>query len=92
MVYNTVMPKEEKERTISVYARCWYSRIARYLGMTPRMFSNLISGRADGNPDRKERRCGKHSKCRIRRNAPGMYYADMRPKRRDGRPMVGRLK
>ncbi len=72
--------------------------LSRYLGMTPRMFSNLLSGRADGVPVPEWNRAAVAVNEAYKMQnpaeelAPGMYFADLRPKRRDGRPIAGRLK
>lgn len=110
MVYNTFMAKEEKQvepftTSASVTARYLAANtglshrlLSRYLGMTPRMFSNLLSGRADGVPvpEWNEAAVAVNEAYKMQNPAeelaPGMYYADLRPKRRDGRPIAGRLK
>ena len=110
MVYNTIVAKEEKEiepftNSASVTARYLAANtglshrcLARYLAMTPRMFSNLVSGRADGSPipEWNEAAVAVNEAYKMQNPAeelaPGMYYADLRPKRRDGRPVVRRLK
>ncbi len=110
MVYNTFMAKEEKEiepfstsasttaRYLAANTGLSHRCLARYLAMTPRMFSNLVSGRADGSPipEWNEAAVAVNEAYKMQNPAeelaPGMYYADLRPKRRDGRPIAGRLK